>query len=254
MDGGAVISVSANNQSLEVTQIGTTHFGDEEYDGGLYLVKVPAGTEIFQVTNFGKNNYLIEMDFCLGDGTNNEYTLDNATNDGFTDFIAELTSDGVISVTDESAFADSSIRSGTIAYSNEADGAPVDILIVQEKAADAGENGKMDAEVILATTPIGTCTVDLTGDGAETLSLRFKKVGADVSALTAADNEWSFYDTATTAELSRYFAEAARNDTFFKACVKAYNDNKAGIETDTVLSNNADHLLMYAYNLSLIHI
>ena len=242
-----VISVSANGQSLEVTQIGTTHFGDEEYDGGLYLVKVPAGTEKFQVTNSGKNNYLIEMEFCLGDGTNNEYTLDNATNEGFTDFIAELTSDGVISVTDKSAFADSSIRSGTIAYSNEADGAPVDILIVQEKAAGGSGNGKMDAEAILATEPIGTCTVDL-GDGNETLSLRFKKVGADVSALTAADNEWSFYDTATTAELSHYFAEAARNDTFFKACVKAYNDNKAGIETDTVLSNNADHLLMYAYN------
>ena len=243
-----VISVSANGQSLEVTQIGTTHFGDEEYDGGLYLVKVPAGTEKFQVTNSGKNNYLIEMEFCLGDGTNNEYTLDNATNEGFTDFIAELTSDGVISVTDKSAFADSSIRSGTIAYSNEADGAPVDILIVQEKAAGGSGDGKMDAEAILATTPIGTCTVDLTGDGAETYPLRFKKVGADVSALTAADNEWSFYDTATTAELSHYFAEAARNDTFFKACVKAYNDNKAGIETDTVLSNNADHLLMYAYN------
>ena len=242
-----VISVSANGQSLEVTQIGTTHFGDEEYDGGLYLVKVPAGTEKFQVTNSGKNNYLIEMEFCLGDGTNNEYTLDNATNEGFTDFIAELTSDGVISVTDKSAFADSSIRSGTIAYSNEADGAPVDILIVQEKAAGGSGNGKMDAEAILATEPIGTCTVDL-GDGNETLSLRFKKVGADVSALTAADNEWSFYDTATTAELSHYFAEAARNDTFFKACVKAYNDNKAGIEPDTVLSNNADHLLMYAYH------
>ena len=124
------------------------------------------------------------------------------------------------------------------------DGDYIDILIY------TGGNGKMDAEAILATTPIGTCTVDLTGDGAETYPLRFKKVGADVSALTAADNEWSFYDTATTAELSRNFAEAARNDTFFKACVKAYNDNKAGIETDTVLSNDADHLLMYAYNSS----
>ena len=249
VNGGAVISVSANNQNLEVTQIGTTHFGDEEYDGGLYLVKVPAGTEKFQVTNSGKNNYLIEMDFCLGDGTNNEYTLDNATNDGFSDFIAGLTDDGVITVTDESAFADSTVRAGTIAYSNEPDGAPIDILIVQEKAAGTGEDGKMDAEAILATEPIGTCTVDL-GDGNETLSLRFKKVGADVSALTAADNEWSFYDTASTAELSRNFAEAARNDRFFKACVKAYNDNKVGIETDTVLSNNADHLLMYAYNSS----
>ena len=136
------------------------------------------------------------------------------------------------------------------AVGNEADGAPVDILVVQEKTAGTGGDGKMDAEAILATTPIGTCTVDLTGDGAEAYPLRFKKVGADVSALTAADNEWSFYDTATTAGLSRNFAEAARNDTFFKACVKAYNDNKAGIETDTVLSNNADHLLMYAYNSS----
>ena len=121
-------------------------------------------------------------------------------------------------------------------------------LIIDWEGAGTGGDGKMDAEAILATTPIGTCTVDLTGAGAETLPLRFKKVGADVSALTAADNEWSFYDTGSTAGLSHYFAEAARNDTFFKACVKAYNDNKAGIETDTVLSNNADHLLMYAYN------
>ena len=123
------------------------------------------------------------------------------------------------------------------------------VCIIEFCGAGTGEDGKMDAEAILATEPIGTCTVDL-GDGNETLSLRFKKVGADVSALTAADNEWSFYDTASTAELSRNFAEAARNDRFFKACVKAYNDNKAGIETDTVLSNNADHLLMYAYNSS----
>ena len=155
-----VISVSANGQSLEVTQIGTTHFGDKEYDGGLYLVKVPAGTEKFQVTNSGKNNYLIEMEFGLGDGTNNEYTLDNATNEGFTDFIAELTSDGVISVTDKSAFADSSIRSGTIAYSNEADGAPVDILIVQEKAAGGSGNGPNNLSVpdeyeIVASYPAG---------------------------------------------------------------------------------------------------
>ena len=248
VDGGTAISVSANNQSLEVTQIGTTHFGDELY-GGLYLVKVPAGAEKFQVTHSGEGYYLIEMDFCLEDGANNEYTLDNATNDGFADFIAGLTDDGVITVTDESAFADSSIRSGTIAYSNEAAlGDPVDILIVQEKAANAGENGKMDAEAIWATAPIGTCIVDLTGEGAETLPLRFKKVGANVLALTATDNKWFFYDTGTNAELSRNFAEAARNDVFFKACVKAYNDNKAGIATDTVLSNNADHLLMYAYN------
>ena len=156
----AVISVSANNQSFEVTQIGTTHFGDDEHDGGLYLVKVPSGTEKFQVTNSGKNNYLIEMDFCLGDGTNNEYTLDNATNEGFTDFIAELVSDGVIAVTDESAFADSTIRAGTIAYSNEADGAPVDILIVQEKAAGGSGNGPNNLSVpdeyeIVASYPAG---------------------------------------------------------------------------------------------------
>lgn len=153
----AVISVSANNQSLEVTQIGTTHFGDDEYDGGLYLVKVPSGTERFQVTNSGKNNYLIEMDFCLGDGTNNEYTLDNATNEGFTDFIAELVSDGVITVTDESAFADSTIRAGTIAYSNEADGAPVDILVVQEKTAGTGGDvTKSDPAIKLTTDGLGS--------------------------------------------------------------------------------------------------
>ena len=138
------------------------------------------------------------------------------------------------------------------AVGNEADGAPVDILVVQEKTAGTGGDGKMDAEAILATTPIGTCTVDLTGDGAETYPLRFKKVGADVLELTVDDNTWSFYDTASETELSYpSFAVATRNDDyFFKGCVKAYNDNKAGIETDTVLSNNADHLLMYAYNSS----
>ena len=114
----------------------------------------------------------------------------------------------------------------------------------------AAEDGKMDAEAILATTPIGTCTVDLTGDGAETYPLRFKKVGADVLKLTVDDNTWLFYDTASGTELSYPgHAVATRNDDyFFKGCVKAYNDNKAGIETDTVLSNNADYLLMYAYN------
>ena len=136
------------------------------------------------------------------------------------------------------------------AVGNEADGAPVDILVVQEKTAGTGGDGKMDAEAILATTPIGTCTVDLTGDGAETYPLRFKKVGADVLKLTVDDNTWSFYDTASGPELSYpNHAVATRNDDyFFKGCVKAYNDNKAGIETDTVLSNNADYLLMYAYN------
>ena len=136
------------------------------------------------------------------------------------------------------------------AVGNEADGAPVDILVVQEKTAGTGGDGKMDAEAILATTPIGTCTVDLTGDGAEAYPLRFKKVGADVLKLTVDDNTWSFYDTASETELSYpNHAVATRNDDyFFKGCVKAYNDNKAGIETDTVLSNNADYLLMYAYN------
>ena len=136
------------------------------------------------------------------------------------------------------------------AVGNEADGAPVDILVVQEKTAGTGGDGKMDAEAILATTPIGTCTVDLTGDGAEAYPLRFKKVGADVLKLTVDDNTWSFYDTASETELSYpSFAVATRNDDyFFKGCVKAYNDNKAGIKTDTVLSNNADYLLMYAYN------
>ena len=136
------------------------------------------------------------------------------------------------------------------AVGNEADGAPVDILVVQEKTAGTGGDGKMDAEAILATTPIGTCTVDLTGDGAEAYPLRFKKVGADVLKLTVDDNTWSFYDTASETELSYpNYAVATRNDDyFFKGCVKAYNDNKAGIETDTVLSNNADYLLMYAYN------
>ncbi len=136
------------------------------------------------------------------------------------------------------------------AVGNEADGAPVDILVVQEKTAGTSGDGKMDAEAILATTPIGTCTVDLTGDGAEPYPLRFKKVGADVLKLTVDDNTWSFYDTASEAELSYpNCAVATRNDDyFFKGCVKAYNDNKAGIETDTVLSNNADYLLMYAYN------
>ena len=124
-------------------------------------------------------------------------------------------------------------------------------LIIDWEGAGTGGDGKMDAEAILATEPIGTCTVDL-GDGNETLSLRFKKVGADVLKLTVDDNTWSFYDTASETELSYpNHAVATRNDDyFFKGCVKAYNDNKAGIETDTVLSNNADHLLMYAYNSS----
>ena len=137
------------------------------------------------------------------------------------------------------------------AVGNEADGAPVDILVVQEKTAGTGGDGKMDAEAILATEPIGTCTVDL-GDGNETLSLRFKKVGADVLKLTVDDNTWSFYDTASETELSypNHTVATRNDDYFFKGCVKAYNDNKAGIETDTVLSNNADHLLMYAYNSS----
>ena len=123
-------------------------------------------------------------------------------------------------------------------------------LIIDWEGAGTGGDGKMDAEAILATTPIGTCTVDLTGDGAEAYPLRFKKVGADVLKLTVDDNTWSFYDTATETELSYpNHAVATRNDDyFFKGCVKAYNDNKAGIETDTVLSNNADYLLMYAYN------
>ena len=124
-------------------------------------------------------------------------------------------------------------------------------LIIDWEGAGTGGDGKMDAETILTTEPIGTCTVDL-GDGNETLSLRFKKVGADVLKLTVDDNTWSFYDTASETELSYpNHAVATRNDDyFFKGCVKAYNDNKAGIETDTVLSNNADHLLMYAYNSS----
>ena len=124
-------------------------------------------------------------------------------------------------------------------------------LIIDWEGAGTGGDGKMDAEAILATEPIGTCTVDL-GDGNETLSLRFKKVGADVLKLTVDDNTWSFYDTASETELSYpNHAVATRNDDYcFKGCVKAYNDNKAGIETDTVLSNNADHLLMYAYNSS----
>ena len=124
-------------------------------------------------------------------------------------------------------------------------------LIIDWEGAGTGGDGKMDAEAILATEPIGTSTVDL-GDGNETLSLRFKKVGADVLKLTVDDNTWSFYDTASETELSYpNHAVATRNDDyFFKGCVKAYNDNKAGIETDTVLSNNADHLLMYAYNSS----
>ena len=132
-------------------------------------------------------------------------------------------------------------------YNSDWDYKDVGYVLVEWEGAGTGEDGKMDAEDILATEPIGTCTVDL-GDGDETLPLRFKKVGANVSALTAADNEWAFYDTATTAELSRNFAEATRNDRFFKACVKAYNDNKAGIKTDATLSSSADHLLMYAYN------
>ena len=123
-------------------------------------------------------------------------------------------------------------------------------VLIEWKAVGTGWDEEMDAEAILATEPIGTCTVDLTGDGAETLPLRFKKIGVDVSKLTVADNTWSFYDIDSIGELSypNYAVSTRNDDYFFKYCVKAYNDNKAGIKTGATLSSSADHLLMYAYN------
>ena len=255
----SLLPVSAFAVDNTISNAGTgTNLGNCTYEGESYPVYKISLDETYDTVTFTiaddaeyNNIYLSEADEVGLFGNNSEATVarNDETYDAAKAYYAATSDSFDKSITNQ--LSDSATHLLFKLWKDGRRGGMKGYLIIDWEGAGTGGDGKMDAEAILATEPIGTCTVDL-GDGNETLSLRFKKVGADVLELTVDDNTWSFYDTASETELSYpNHAVATRNDDyFFKGCVKAYNDNKAGIETDTVLSNNADHLLMYAYNSS----
>ena len=255
----SLLPVSAFAADNTISNAGTgTNLGNCTYEGESYPVYKISLDETYDTVTFTvaddaeyNNIYLSEADDVGLFGNSSEATVacNDETYEAAKTYYTAVATSFNQSITNQ--LSDSATHLLFKLWKDGRRGGMKGYLIIDWEGAGTGGDGKMDAEAILATEPIGTCTVDL-GDGNETLSLRFKKVGADVLKLTVDDNTWSFYDTASETELSYpNHAVATRNDDyFFKGCVKAYNDNKAGIETDTVLSNNADHLLMYAYNSS----
>ena len=255
----SLLPVSAFAADNTISNAGTgTNLGNCTYEGESYPVYKISLDETYDTVTFTvaddaeyNNIYLSEADDVGLFGNSSEATVacNDETYEAAKTYYTAVATSFNQSITNQ--LSDSATHLLFKLWKDGRRGGMKGYLIIDWEGAGTGGDGKMDAEAILATEPIGTCTVDL-GDGNETLSLRFKKVGADVLKLTVDDNTWSFYDTASETELSypNHTVATRNDDYFFKGCVKAYNDNKAGIETDTVLSNNADHLLMYAYNSS----
>ena len=255
----SLLPVSAFAADNTISNAGTgTNLGNCTYEGESYPIYKISLDETYDTVTFTvaddaeyNNIYLSEADDVGLFGNSSEATVacNDETYEAAKTYYTAVATSFNQSITNQ--LSDSATHLLFKLWKDGRRGGMKGYLIIDWEGAGTGGDGKMDAEAILATEPIGTCTVDL-GDGNETLSLRFKKVGADVLKLTVDDNTWSFYDTASETELSypNHTVATRNDDYFFKGCVKAYNDNKAGIETDTVLSNNADHLLMYAYNSS----
>ena len=155
-DNVSNIKVFASGEELSVQVIGTANFVEAETPYTLYYAKAPFGTT--QITVSLESGWFVPETCFGGTVEDNSVSLESAVdNDVLTETIEGMSSDGLISITDDSPIVSSDVVSDFVYFSNEEfEGAPLDILLIQVSTVNNGGNVLDDTQKAPLSTLLDT--------------------------------------------------------------------------------------------------